>query len=249
MNQPEGFFDHYAEVYAQASYATFAADIADTLPALWSAHGLDRLPRVLDLACGTGLMLDRLHGSISEGVGIDQSERMIALASRTTATNLHFRVGDIREVQDEASNDLVTIIYNTLNYFLDEDDLSRVISAAARALRPGGLLLFDVHDPDYIRANWSNRSFIVQSNDDVFEATHNAYVGDSEVLRTDIVWFQRRGDVWLKGQESHLAIGWSNSTIKRVLERHHLELVGTFGDIPGQATTGDDERTFFLARR
>lgn len=49
---------------------------------------------LVDLACGTGLVLATLIGGFTEGLGIDLSERMIEKAARRQLPHVRYRVGN-----------------------------------------------------------------------------------------------------------------------------------------------------------
>lgn len=96
---------------------------------------------LLDLACGEGFYsrLLRLHGA-ARVVGMDMSERMIALARATEVEpplDIEYVVGDARTFRASETFDVVTASY-LLNYAQTEEQLAEMCATVAAALKPGG---------------------------------------------------------------------------------------------------------------
>jgi SAM-dependent methyltransferase len=103
----------------------------------------------LDLGCGTGellLSLRRAHPGWRLA-GVDASAAMLAAAARKPGAA---GVGWLRARLDAplpiagARFDAAGAFYDTLNHLPDMAALERALAAAAGALRPGGVLYFDV---------------------------------------------------------------------------------------------------------
>ncbi len=103
------------------------------------------LRSVLDLACGTGLLTERLTRVSSEVVGLDASEPMVAFArSRCAALpGVELVSGDFRHFSLGRLFDAAVCASNSLNYVADRGELSDVFRAVGNHLRPGGLFAFD----------------------------------------------------------------------------------------------------------
>jgi SAM-dependent methyltransferase len=110
----------------------------------------DAPARVIDLGCGDGTSARLLTDAGHEVLGIDSSPALIALARRT-APAAAFRVGSFVDVELPPGRDAVLAAGEVLGYALDErNDAARLDALLARiaaALRPGGLLLFDLAGP------------------------------------------------------------------------------------------------------
>ena len=103
--------------------------------------------RVLDLGCGDGTTAARLAAAGHHVAGIDVSAAMIDLA-RARVPSGEFRVGSFVDVPLPRDLDAVLAVGEVLGYLLDERaDLDEVLGRVAAALRPGGLLLFDLAGP------------------------------------------------------------------------------------------------------
>jgi len=104
---------------------------------------------VVDLGCGSGLWARELVRAGYDVVGIDISAAMIDIARRR-APRAEFRVGSLlKEKLPRCA--AVTSIGECLNYLFDKsnnaDRLRRLFRRVYAALRPGGLLIFDIAEP------------------------------------------------------------------------------------------------------
>jgi len=118
------------------------ADVAQ-LDALIAAAQLGPGQRVLDLGCGTGLIAEYLSDcSDAHVTGLDYVPDAIRQACERTGAKvdrLDFVVGDINALALPPAAFDVIVSIDTI-YF--SDDYSTTIAALAKALRPGGRLVF-----------------------------------------------------------------------------------------------------------
>ena len=107
---------------------------ANSYDAVHQALGVATGVRLLDVACGSGLALQRAHARGAEVTGIDASADLLRIAvDRCPSAALH--EGDMAHLPfDDASFDVVT----SFNGFMYGTDAA--LAEAARVLRPGGWL-------------------------------------------------------------------------------------------------------------
>src|SRR6266487_3492255 len=87
--------------------------------------------RTLDLGCGEGRVGAELHARGHDVIGVDASERMVALA----AEKHEALVADATELQfEDGSFDLVIAYMSVMNF----DDPEAALAEVARVLEPGG---------------------------------------------------------------------------------------------------------------
>lgn len=116
---------------------------------------------MLDLGTGTGRILELFSGHCDQGIGIDSSHAMLAIArsnlERAGLSHCQVRHGDLFLLPyDTGSMDLITI-HQVLHYL---DDPARALQEAARVLRPDGRLLivdFAPHELEFLRDHHAHR--------------------------------------------------------------------------------------------
>ena len=105
--------------------------------------------RVVDLGCGSGVWAATLMDNGHSVLGVDTSAAMIALARRN-APGARFVRGSLWSVHLPPC-DAITSIGECLNYAFDgvhgTKEMAALFRSALRALRPGGLFVFDVLGP------------------------------------------------------------------------------------------------------
>lgn len=111
---------------------------------------LDTPMCILDLACGFGRHANRLAALGHSVVGIDYIPGFLDIAradAERMGIDVDYRQGDMRTFDLAAEFDRVMILFTAFGYFSDEENAA-VLANAARALKPGGLLGFDLPNRD-----------------------------------------------------------------------------------------------------
>ena len=106
--------------------------------------------KILDVACGKGRHSRYLAMLGYDTTGIDLAPQSIAEAQKDQLPNLHFDVWDMRRVYKASHFDLVVNLFSSFGYFDQESDDLAAIQAMADDLKPGGTLVMDYMNPEYI---------------------------------------------------------------------------------------------------
>jgi SAM-dependent methyltransferase len=100
---------------------------------------------VVDLGCGGGQWIERLSREGFSVCGIDRSESMIK-AAKKRVPQAKFILGSFADA-DLPDCDAVTSLGEPINYLDGQESIRRVFRKVFRALRPGGLFIFDAREP------------------------------------------------------------------------------------------------------
>ncbi len=119
---------------------------------------------ILDLCCGQGRhALELASRGFKNVVGLDRSRYLVRLAKRRAKqANLPitFREGDARKLRfPEGFFDCVAIMGNSFGYFEHNEDDRKVLSSIWRILKPGGRIVLDIVDGDWMREHFEPRSW------------------------------------------------------------------------------------------
>jgi SAM-dependent methyltransferase len=158
---------------------------------------------VIDLGCGSGILSAVVSKAGYDVLGIDISDAMIALARRR-APGARFRVQSLLTAE-LPSCVAVAAIGECINYLFDErnsaSSLTKLFRRIHKALRSGGLFLFDIAEPGRVPGTGARRTY--------FEGEDWTVLVSSEedrrrrVLTRQITTFRRVGDLYRRDQEIH----------------------------------------------
>jgi SAM-dependent methyltransferase len=140
-----GYAAAYDLFYAEKDYEA-ECDVIERAFAEFSAKPIHR---VLDLGCGTGGHAIPLAGRGYDVIGVDRSPWMLAAALVKAETadvtgRISFLLDDVTAARPMASCDAALMMFNVLGYQALPAKVAAALAAVRRALRPGGLFLFDV---------------------------------------------------------------------------------------------------------
>lgn len=119
---------------------------------------------ILDLCCGQGRhVLELARRGFTNLFGVDRSHYLISRAKRVARQNgyeVTFREGDARKLRfPDNKFDLIYLAGNSFGYFESAEDDVVVLRELRRLLKPGGQLLIDFTDGDYLRTHYEARSW------------------------------------------------------------------------------------------
>lgn len=146
--------------YSAPHYYEVAFDLnrkaeVDFLAACFKRYSHRPVRRVLDIACGTGPHLLRLARRGYLLSGLDLSPDNIAyVRSRAEARGLpvSLHMQDMADFTLPAPVDATICMQDSQGHLLSNEEILRHFRSVARALRPGGLYIFD----RYIPSSWTN---------------------------------------------------------------------------------------------
>src|SRR5258708_2870514 len=158
---------------------------------------------VVDLGCGSGRWAAELNHAGYRVWGVDQSAAMIRLA-RKIAPDSEFKIASLHRVS-LPSCDAITSIGECLNYCFDEKNSRRelrgLFERAHRALRPGGVFVFDIAEPARIPRSMPQTKWIEGPDWSLFVSISGDRVQNT--LQREIVCFRKLGRQYRRSQETH----------------------------------------------
>ena len=97
--------------------------------------------KVLYLGCGTGNLIERLENEY-EFAGVEPSEEMAEKARKKTSAEI--LVLRAEEIEFDEEFDAAVSFGQSMNYVLGDQEMEKVIGSTYDALKPGGILMFDL---------------------------------------------------------------------------------------------------------
>lgn len=241
----------FAPVYdlfmADVDYDAWAAYLLELL----KARGLDPPLLCLDAACGTGNLTLRLAAAGLQVLGSDASCRMLeqaAAKARLLGLPLRWICQTLQAIQLHKPVDVVNCALDGVNYLTTAADLDAFFAGAYAALRPGGLLLFDVSTPHKLRCELGDRVF-AEDEDAAAYIWQNAYDDDAKLCYMLLTLFVKQGDLYARQVERHVQRAWELPELTQALTRAGFAQASAY-DFSTLAPAGDAaSRWQFVASR
>ena len=266
-------YEHYAPFYDGSGQLRFAVLMAQYLREVLARHPAPGR-RALDLACGTGTLALALADDGWQVVGLDESEPMLAQARAKAAMldttgQAAFVRGDMRRfafedrglrIETAAPNrrnqasiinaqfDLVTCVYDSLNYLLSEADLSACFAGAARTLAPGGLFFGDMNTRYFLEHDWGEYEVLeLPGFVQVSQSHFDPATGCSAMLLTGFVGDDERG--YQRFDETHVERAYPAEAIAGLLAGAGLVVEGCYDCFTFQPIAERTQRVAWVARK
>ena len=210
-------FDFHAEAVAPG--------ILRLLEPVRAAGGL-----VLEFGCGSGLLTRYLVAAGHRVLATDASPAMLELARETAPGAEGFEVLALpRDAVPRA--DAIVGVGHPINYLPSLDAIHEALRAMAAALRPGGILAFDICDLAYgaLRRDDASRGWV---RDDWALVTRFSLPAPDRFVRDMAIFMRNPDGTWRRDDERHDNVLVDVTTIPPLLAAHGIEAsVGTaFGD-------------------
>lgn len=148
------FSDDYVRMLPRPSAATVAKQVSFMETSL----GIKRGDAVLDVGCGLGQHALEFARRGYLVVALDLALSMITRAAEEAqqrGLRINFLHKDIRDIGFEGTFDAIICVGTTFGFFDDEQNRN-VLSRLAHALKPGGRLLLDVVNRDFVIGSQPN---------------------------------------------------------------------------------------------
>jgi len=126
----------------------------------------DKYPALLDLGCGPGIYTELFHEAGYQVTGMDFSKRSINYArnsAREKGLPITYHYRDYLTLDFEEQFDLITLINYDFGVLCTEDR-AKLLTKIHAALRPNGLLIFDVFTPHHLSGREESSSWEYNRN-------------------------------------------------------------------------------------
>ncbi len=245
MNAYDALAGSYDSLMADGDYRRRAAFLERRL----KKSPVSPVQTVLDLACGTGTIACLLSERGYEVIAVDGSEEMLSQAAAKAEglerppLFLHQAMPRLRLARPV---DAAVSTLDSLNYLTRERDLSETFRRVRRALRPGGLFLFDVNTPYKLR-RMDGQLYMDETEGSVC-VWRTFFSEKRQVCTYQVDLFRLRGDgAWDRRFEEHRERAWSEETIREKLARAGFSSVRLTGDLTDRPPRPDEDRWQFQA--
>lgn len=234
-----------AEIYEKVMSGTDYEAWADYLIGILNEYATGKTG--VDMACGSGYFTRKMakNGYTVEGVdsSVDMLNSAVSLA-RKEGLNVLFRQGDMTNVKTFSKVDFVTVINDGVNY-LPQDKLEKTFKHFYSLLKKEGLLVFDI-STEYKLKNVIANNIFSEDEEDLTYVWFNDFQGDK--VEMDISVFLRRGDVYVKNEESQTQYVHTLDSVTDALQKAGYRSIIKQNHLGGEVSN-DSLRVTFIARK
>lgn len=243
----EAFADIYDALMDDIDYDAWA----DYYLRLIARRGV--APRSLcDCACGTGSMSVRFAARGIKTVGADISADMLERAqekARQRGVQAMFVCQDMCALALPRPADAVVCACDGVNYLTDDARLNAFFESARRALKPGGVLAFDISSAWKLEHVLGD-GFFGEERDDVAYLWQNRFDPQARTVTMDLTFFVREADDrYRRFSEVHVQKAHDPEHLKALLEQNGFMDIEIFGEQTFEPPRPQAMRLHFAAAR
>ena len=243
----QAFAELYDELMNDVDYESWA-DYYTRLLSVYGIHG----GKICECACGTGSLTLPLYRRGFQMTGVDVSQEMLwqaAQKSRKQGIAIPYVRQDMRALNLHRPMDAVLATCDGVNYLLTEEDLLSFFSAASRAIRPGGALVFDVSTPHKIKDVLCS-GLLWEDRENITYLWQNTWHGKRKTVEMDLSFFVRDDDGrYRRIDERQHQRAWEQQELKETLWHAGFRAVSMYGDFSMNTAADENQRWHIAATR
>ena len=222
----------------------------------WARYVLGMLPQgasVLECACGTGEITRRIAAAGHDVIAADSSADMLRVAAEklralgAVSRRVRFVNMDMRNIELHKPVDGIIACCDGVNYLLSKDDAIRFFTSAHKALKSGGVLLFDVSSRHKLSGMLGQNTF-ADNGKDVAYMWRNNYDDESKLIAMELSFFVKEGELYRRFDETHIQRAHSVRELSSWLEESGFACEA-FEFPTLNAPGAESERIQFAARK
>ena len=178
---------------------------------------------LLDVACGTGLHVQRLRDTY-DVAGLDVDPEMVRIASEKNP-GVDIRVADMIDFDFGRTFDVVTCLFSSIGYVRTRENLGRATATMARHLAAGGVLLIEpwIFPGDFV-SGFADTLIADYDGGKIVRAAFSERVDDTSVLDLHYLVRDSAGEV-THFSEQHVLGLFEREDYERAVEESRLDLV------------------------
>ncbi|TGK05557.1 class I SAM-dependent methyltransferase [Leptospira langatensis] len=211
----------YDRVMRQAPYSDWASMILEGYQI-----GTGNFPprSIFDMGCGTCKIWAFLPLE-SELWGIDDSHEMLQIADSKLIRGNRIQGSLLSFPPLPQTFDLVFSVHDTLNYFLQEEEIARIFAQTSAILSENGIFFFDVSTDRNFQKNFQGKT-LKETHGDTKLVWENEYDPKSSILKTSLQFTSPE----ISGVEEHFHRAYPLEVWQSLLKEGGFEILGIGSD-------------------
>lgn len=243
----------YDQLMDETPYVQWCENIVHELGKYHITDGL-----VLELGCGTGNLTELLAARGFDMIGVDSSDEMLNIAyekREKSGYDILYLNQDMRTFELYGTVRAVVSVCDSLNYLLEDEDLTACFRLVNNYLDPDGIFIFDFNTR-YKYETVIGDSVIAENREDCSFIWENYFEPESGINEYDLTIFVKDPEMFAAGQElfkrfqeCHLQRGYTLEEMQRFIALSGLVFVRAYdADTLGEVID-TSERIYCVAHR
>ena len=233
---------YYDELMATVPYRSWVDYVEAILRRMEYEPG-----RVLDLCCGTGQVGAEMLRRGYDVIGADIAGRMVRECYNREPPLPAVVMDATRLGLRRDSLDLVVALYDSFNYIVDPEGLRRCFEGVSRALRPGGLLIFDLNTERALRIGLFTQNN-TNSSEPLEYRWKSHWDGERKLCRVDMKFRWRGPGESVEFSETHYERAYEEDEVRHMLASAAMETLHVFDAYTFREPGVFSNRVYYVAR-
>lgn len=237
-----------AEFYDQLTTDVPYIRWADYLEKQFARHK-SPVHSIVELGCGTGTLAAILAERGYQVTAVDLSPDMLSVAAeKCDGLDVQLVCQDMSKLSLPVEADAVICCLDSLNYVTRPTHVQRTFQRVLRALKPGGLFIFDVKTPYALEG--ADGQVYIDENDEVYCVWRGEYDARHRICGYGIDLFVQQEDgTWWRDGEYHEEYAYTMEELASWLAEAGFIQIKQYGNLRLSSPKELEERVFFTARK
>ncbi len=245
-----GSYENLAYIYDKLIFEDIDYDIITSfILKVLEDHNIKR-DKYLDVACGTGTMVEKMYKFFQEVWAVDYSLDMLSAAEqklRDKKVSYKLINQNMIELELYEKFDLITCILDAVNYIDDSDDIEKFFKRVHEHLEDEGAFIFDINSYYKLSEVLGNNTFIYDT-EELFYSWENEF--DEDTLYMYLNFFLKEGGVYKRFQEEHRERAYKEAFIEEALKIAGFKIIGKTEDYRYcKSVTEVSERLVYIVKK
>lgn len=244
-NNGYGRFALFYDSLMQADYDKISNRIDSLVMEFYNKRGI-----LLDLACGTGTLCEKMAKMGYDVVGVDTSQEMLSVAldkKYDSGLPIQYLCQDMRKIDMFGTIDVTVCTLDSINHLACKEDVFETFKKVSLFAEPDGLFIFDVNTPYKHKFVLADNTFVFE-NDEVYCVWQN-FLNDDNSVDISLDLFEKDGESYFRASESFSEISIPLDEIKNMLCESGFEVLGVYDGYENREVSDNSERAVFVARK
>lgn len=206
---------------------------------------------ILEIACGTGNITNKLAKRGYDVVGIDKSTEMLTFAKNKAydlGADVKYLNQDMRELDYNKNVDSILCLCDGINYILEKQELMTVLKKVYSLLKEGGLFIFDISS--YYKLSQILGSNIYAENfENVSYIWENYFDEEESICELNLTIFKRKNKLFERYQECHYQRAYKTEEILNALKKSGFKNISCYKSFTFEDINYEDNRLNFVCEK